>query len=979
MQVDSFPVVLTLEQAAEYLQVQVEDLRTELENKRIPGLKVAGEWRIKREALERLLDSVAKTDEQVIANVPSSADSERPKVVQSSAPASVPNLTAHLGEPVSATTTPPEADLSLKAAQSETPMAHVPPDVGEAAIEKHYAGEAAQPVGRQEEPVAKEAAIAYLPKSAPSQLLPQMVSPAVLTSPRPGHVQGRVFSYNPKGGFGYARLQDNRVVWLDSKCLIERLPSPFPGDLVEFELQHGRNGLVARSIKVVPKNERVPLPGPAQAIAIPTRADQQVKPPTLPAEPSRKVVSTPKVSVSPRGTPKARQLYEKAVLATTEGRNEEARRLFRQAIDAGAGTDVYSAFFKMETQKGGRIEDARRIIQQAIARFPYQANFYDMYGHMERRARNYQLADKIFREGLAHCPNHVQLQKGLWQTLVQIGTEASLREAVEIFKSLDRKGKLNKGDVLYLRFKALQRSPRANRAYEFFQAAGMRVGIVALRDLRPHFTDVVVETNNAELKESFGISGAILARCFHQSPSQIDIVNLSKFLRNLGAQNVLSLVDREVVISPSLAFIAVPNSDAVRDQIMSILGDNNEAIVPLDDAVFQSSEVPLKNLRDLLGQYLGLRDLYSSTLPVSGRRFFGRERLLLQLADEVQHGQFVGIYGLRKMGKTSLIYQLRDEKLRGEAIAYVDLQASATLTMKDCAPLYWELERDLYIRLRECNREAADLLRLGKVERFSSLPENGAQAGLFFAEDLRAFLDALSADKIHNIKHVVIVLDELERILPVTGQGGISGYVEFFALLRGLAQTERYRGLISSVVVAANAAISERGYWEGRENPVFALYKPVFLPPLSEAECVEMICSLGKGMSVYWDDAAIQAVYSEAGGHPFLTRSLCSRITRQYTTRPLKVQTDMVNDQIPYFIRDESDKLEQITELLRTNFPQEETLLEQIALGEAPADLPDESLRHLLGYRLIIANGTGYQVTLNLLCRWLRRRAGIKG
>jgi hypothetical protein len=370
--------------------------------------------------------------------------------------------------------------------------------------------------------------------------------------------------------------------------------------------------------------------------------------------------------------------------------------------------------------------------------------------------------------------------------------------------------------------------------------------------------------------------------------------------------------------------------------------------------------------------------LYSSTLPVSGRRFFGRERLLLQLTDEVHRGQFLGIYGLRKIGKTSLLYQLRDEKLRGDAVAYADLQASAALTMKDCASLYWELERDLYSRLRERNQEGADLLRLGKVERFSDLPENSAKAALLFAEDMRALLDAIGDDRISGVKRLVIVLDELERLLPVAGHSGINGYIEFFGLLRGLAQTERYRGLLSSVVVAANAAISERGYWEGRENPVFALYKPVFLPPLSEEECMGMIRTLGRGMSVYWEDQAIQAVFAETGGHPFLTRSFCSRIARQYSSRPLHVTAGLVKEQIVPFVRDESDKLEQITELLRTNFPEEETFLEQIALDEAPAEMPDEALRHLLGYQLIVSENGSYRVTLNLLRRWLRRRSGIR-
>ena len=933
---EHIPPILTIEQAADYLQLAVEELRVELEKGHIPGLKVADKWRIKRDVLERLLDTATTLHGQ--------------------------------GAPA---TTPPAVlgSEDIRAAES------VESNIKRATTAEDGASEAVQPFTQEEPPAVKEPTATYLAQG-PTPPLPAQPPPHIIPS-LPGRVRGRVFSYNRAGGFGYARLPDNRVVWLDSKCLAERLPTPFPGDIVEFELEHNRNGLVARSIKIIPKGDGHAASKSTEiGMALPS-AKPQPELPTAPETPSPSVIRTLKTPVTLEGTPQSQRLYQKAALARTEGRYEDARRLFRQAIRAGAGTQVYSAFFKMELEKG-TIPEARRIIQEAIEQFPNHATFYEMYGQMERRARNHSLAERIFREGQARFPSDVQLKKGLAQTLVQIGTESSLREAGEVFNWLERRGKLNKDDGLYQRFKALQRSPRANRAYDFFQIAGMRVGIAGRRDLPWYITDIVAETNSQELSESFGLSGAILVRCFHRPASQIDVVNLSKFLRGLGPQGVLGLQDREVVLNPSLAFVAVPNSDAVRDQVMSILSDNNEAIVPLDDTIFQSGESPLKTLRDLLGQYLGLRDLYSSTLPVSGRRFFGRERLLLQLTDEVHHGQFLGIYGLRKMGKTSLIYQLRDEKLRGEAVAYVDLQASAALTMKDCAPLYWELERDLYLRLRERNKEAAELLRMGKVERFSDLPEGGTRAGLLFAEDLRAFLDTLSAGKMLSIKHLVIVLDELERILPVAEQRGINGYVEFFGLLRGLAQTERYRGLLSSVVVAANATISERGYWEGRENPVFALYKPVFLPPLSDHECEEMIRTLGKGMSVYWEDKAIEAVFTETGGHPFLTRSLCSRITKQYPARPLTVMTEMVQEQISHFIRDESDKLEQITELLRTNFPQEETILEQIALDETPAELTDESLRHLLGYRLIATNGVGYHVTLNLLRRWLRRRAGIK-
>ncbi len=393
--------------------------------------------------------------------------------------------------------------------------------------------------------------------------------------------------------------------------------------------------------------------------------------------------------------------------------------------------------------------------------------------------------------------------------------------------------------------------------------------------------------------------------------------------------------------------------------------------VPLRDVQFHA---PVQ----MLAQNMEMYDIYSRTLPVSGNSFFGREKLLIQLTDEIHSGQFLGICGLRKMGKTSLLYQLRDEKLREEAVAYIDLQSSNSLSSGNCNPLYWELERDLYLRLREREQEVSNMLRLGKFERFSDLPEEKVQqCRLIFSEDIRSILDALAAGKISSVKRIVIVLDELERILPIGGQPGIEGYLNFFGLLRGLAQTERYQGLLSSIVVAANASISERGYWEGIENPVFALYKPLFLPCFTLEECNEMIVTLGKNMSVYWADDALKTIFAETGGHPFLTRIFCSRIVKQYPARPITVTVEMVKEQLIPFIRTESDKLQQITELLHTHFPKEEKFLNQIALDEAPKNLPDEALRHLLGYNLIQSGGKNcYHITINLLRRWLRRRAG---
>ncbi len=686
----------------------------------------------------------------------------------------------------------------------------------------------------------------------------------------------------------------------------------------------------------------------------------------------------PEKPIPAEGTYEAQSLSQKAIKAKTEGRLHDARKLFEQAIKAGGGVQVYPPFVKMEIGSG-RNTEAKQLIQQAIKQFPDQTVFYNIYGQMERRSGNYTEAETIFRAGLKFSPSNAHLRRSLAQTLVQIGTEDSLQKAGEIYEWLDRRGKLHKKDGLYQRYITFKSSPRANKAYDFFRRARMEVGIATRRDLPQDITDMVFEASSPELSESFNLTGHFLVRCLQRRTESIDIINLQEYLRKLSTQGgilVLQEEEGQVVVNTSLAFIATPDNTAVRNQVYNILSRDEEAIIPLDDKMLQNSGDPLNTLRDVLGRYLGRRNLYDSTFPVSGRRFFGRDNLLPHLTDLVKHGQFLGIFGLRKMGKTSLAYQLRDEKLRGEAVAYVDLQASSTLSSKDCTPLYWELERSLYTRLQKQQQDGTNLLRLGRVAHYTDLPNTGNPIALLFNEDMRLFLDALSRNALGRINRLVIVLDELERILPVAGQQSAEGYLEFFGLLRGLAQ--QYPGLLSCIVIAANAAISEHGYWKGRENPVFALFKPIFLPPLLQKECDEMVVKLGKGMSVYWEPDALQAVFDETGGHPFLTRSFCSHIAQSYSARPLTVTSAMVQEQVHPYILHYDDKLQQITQLLSATFPEEERILEQIALGEAPGDIPNESLRHLIGYSLVKRENGEYQITLNLLRRWLRERAGVE-
>ena len=69
-------------------------------------------------------------------------------------------------------------------------------------------------------------------------------------------------------------------------------------------------------------------------------------------------------------------------------------------------------------------------------------------------------------------------------------------------------------------------------------------------------------------------------------------------------------------------------------------------------------------------------------------------------------------------------------------------------------------------------------------------------------------VDVLAADSTLPDIRVVITIDELEYMLPISeANPGFRGYADFFAYLRGVGQ--RTRGRVVSVVTAANPLVSE--------------------------------------------------------------------------------------------------------------------------------------------------------------------------
>jgi tetratricopeptide (TPR) repeat protein len=684
------------------------------------------------------------------------------------------------------------------------------------------------------------------------------------------------------------------------------------------------------------------------------------------------------------GTAEAKEHYERAKELAAQGKYIEALRHYSRAIRSGAGVDVYRAYFVMERDRG-YLNEARRIIEDAQLKFPDHAVFYDLHGQMERKAGNFEAAIEIFEKGLLKRPKDLGLTWGHIQALFELGSETSLERCGIIFETMEQEGRLkphNKTDSTYRSYTQLRKNERASIAYKHFRAAGVNAFVYNKSDFDEYFIDLLItfgEERHSDLRESFGLSDSLIVRCLNRKPQAADIEQLRRLLRTLRSEGSVAMHGRRFKINPNYAFFFIPVIETdIRDRLLNVLRENEEAIIPLDESAFQTDDGSLRTLRNLLSDYLGQRNLYESNEPVYGRPFFGREVYLKQLAEDINRGQFIGVYGLRKMGKTSLVKHLQKVNLHGEAVAYIDLQQSDGVITRDCAPLYWQIENELRACL-EKNNIATTLFRLAQYERYSDVPYTRDQIRLFFNEDLHTFLDTVSEGNVKGVSQLVIILDELEEMLPLNERQGFDGYQDFFSLLRGLAQTDRYRGLISNVVIAANPVLNETAYWGDQENKVFVWYKSFFLSPLPANETAEMVRTLGRQMSVYWDDDAIEVIFAETNGHPFLTRRLCGSLAEYYAQqRPLQVTRDLVETHIPQFLREHYRILDQIPEMLEHHFPKEKQLLEQIALDTAPSSLAEESIRHLIGYHLIEYDEarTRYKLRIELLRRRIVQKGG---
>ena len=113
-------------------------------------------------------------------------------------------------------------------------------------------------------------------------------------------------------------------------------------------------------------------------------------------------------------------------------------------------------------------------------------------------------------------------------------------------------------------------------------------------------------------------------------------------------------------------------------------------------------------------------------------------------------------------------------------------------------------------------------------------------------EDLLALWESLGQREADP--HLVLFLDEIERLLPSAGadRPGFRGCEAFLVALRGVVQ--QY-GCLSVLVAGVDPRLNRTDRWNETDNPMFEFFQEVFLAPFEADECHAMVTNKSRSKS----------------------------------------------------------------------------------------------------------------------------------
>ena len=666
-------------------------------------------------------------------------------------------------------------------------------------------------------------------------------------------------------------------------------------------------------------------------------------------------------------------LLAQAILARDTKEYGRARELYKQGMSDAPSVQLvlsYAAFEKNQNEKRA----ALAVYRKGIDLFPSVAKLREDAGVLAGNMGRTDEAATLLSAALDLCRNSEQAGEiGVLLALARLyareDTMSSLRTALAFYQDAVRLRSLkslpNHDQLRMSLIRVRLQHHRGNLTYNFLRRCGFDVTVARLLPNVTTGADLVVRIENAELSDGYGISGNILIRCMFKSQlTEDDIENLDTTISDYADRELIS--DQMVL----LVLSSVPNH--LKELFFRRIErrDRSHLVVPLAQETMEiaGGENHFGALRGVLDTWLYRRDLFAHTYPVFGKRFFGRDRILAQLRDSIASAKPAGIFGLRKVGKTSLLKECERRAIAsGDVVVYVDL-LRVPAGVNDANWLYWRIANLLHEQFRSRPQTSIRWRLGGRYLDYLDIPASLSVAVAFDA-DLSAVIRWARGARSATRPRVVILLDEIERILPTKlGKAEFAGFFDFLSYLRGFAQESQE---LAVIVTGANPSIVEISQFDGRDNPAFNFFQEVYLQLLEADETRAMMHALGRGMGIRFDDAACGRVFALTGGHPYFAREFCSFLAREHTQRPLQVTRQRVDSVVDDYLEQVGTKdFREIMDRLGRDYPAERDLCVELA-NDGHGVPARGRVKHLVGYQLVTVQGNRAVLTMELFRKWI--------
>lgn len=394
-----------------------------------------------------------------------------------------------------------------------------------------------------------------------------------------------------------------------------------------------------------------------------------------------------------------------------------------------------------------------------------------------------------------------------------------------------------------------------------------------------------------------------------------------------------------------------------------------------------SEKIDSDFLQNRMRTFLYERDLFGVASPLrDDNLFFGKDRfnVISELYGKYLQGEHGGLFGLRRIGKTSILNLLRRrvEQNGGVAIYF------------DCTK-YHHLRWNAF--LKQIVNELYEKYSIGSEETpVGILPETFKleETDERYSEDRAALSFEFDLKLLHqNLKkrRILLIFDEIEQISYGTSssdswQNG-NDALFFWQTLRAISQTDN--SIFSFVITGVNPKCIEDSKINNQQNPIFNVLIPQYATLFDYDDIKSMVSNIGGHLGLQFDEEIYAKLVNDYGGHPFLTRQICSKINAEVLerkeNRPYIVSKYSYEKQTPEYQNKMETIIEQILSVLEDYYPSEYELLKILALDgsdmfKKKMPLGDSSITHLLGYCLVTRERNDYFIRIRSIELYLNKK-----